>query len=146
MKPIRFFLLLALALPLWAGETVLSHPKPTLEHPRQLVIEINSGDEKTVSGAIAAVNNLIKAYQPGFVEIAVVIYGPALPYAKKNSGELSQRMETLIMMDVALIACRNTMETYRLSQEQLIDGMDTVQAGLQEIAERKLAGWIHLKP
>lgn len=146
MRVFLFFLGLALTLPLVGGETYLVEPRPSLENPRQIVVEINSADEKVISGAISSINNLIKAYQPGFVEIAVVIYGPALPRVKAQTGDLPKRLEALAMMDVELIACRNTMETYNITEEQLIEGMDTVQAGLQEIVERKLAGWIHLKP
>lgn len=143
----RFLLIiLSLSLYLVAGDTVLSKPVPTLENPRKIVIEINSADEKVVSGAIATVNNLIKAYNMGFVEIAVVVYGPALLFAKKSDMEITKRFETLIMMEVELIACRNTMQTYKLQESDLIGGIETVQAGLQEIVERSLDGWVHLKP
>lgn len=130
----------------FAGDTVLSKPIPTIENPRKIAIEINSADEKIVSGAIATVNNLIKAYGMGYVEIAVVVYGPALNFIKKSDAEITKRFETLGMMDVEIIACRNTMTTYKLKESDLIDGIETVQAGLQEIVEKQLSGWVHLKP
>jgi intracellular sulfur oxidation DsrE/DsrF family protein len=44
--------------------------------------------------------------------------------------------------DVEFIVCRNTMETMKWKENDFIDDVSYVQAGIVELIERQVAGYI----
>ena len=44
--------------------------------------------------------------------------------------------------DVEFIACKNTMETMKWTEKDFIDGIDYTQAGIVEVIERQVDGYI----
>jgi len=48
--------------------------------------------------------------------------------------------------DVEFIACGNTMKTYNVDKKELLKGVDIVTAGIVELIERQVAGWIYIRP
>jgi intracellular sulfur oxidation DsrE/DsrF family protein len=48
--------------------------------------------------------------------------------------------------DVEFVACRNTMETMNWKEEEFIDDLRYVQAGLLEVIEKQVEGFININP
>jgi intracellular sulfur oxidation DsrE/DsrF family protein len=44
--------------------------------------------------------------------------------------------------DVEFIVCKNTIETMKWTEEDFIDGVDYTQAGIVEVIERQVDGFI----
>jgi intracellular sulfur oxidation DsrE/DsrF family protein len=44
--------------------------------------------------------------------------------------------------DVEFIGCRNTMETMKWSEDEFIDDITYVQAGIVDLIERQIAGYV----
>jgi len=120
-------------------------PHPSIEHPRRVIFQFGYGDEKSAGRMINYIVNLQKAYEPGHIDIAVVCLNDGIFLIKKDTP-LKERVESLMEVGVEFIACENTMDTKKLTKNDMLDGISYTRAGMQEIIERKLAGWINLVP
>jgi intracellular sulfur oxidation DsrE/DsrF family protein len=64
-------------------------------------------------------------------------------YDKKTLNRLKSLADGY---DVELIGCLNTMKTMKWSKKDFIDGVAYKQAGVAEVIEREVAGWIVFAP
>lgn len=154
LRLIRAVLLVALLAPFAAAtppahaafkETVLSDPQPSFDEPRRLMLQISTGDEREINNILWNAVNLQKYYGIDNVKIAVIAFGPGMVALYKDSP-VRERIESLLKYGIEFIGCGNTMETTHRTPDDLIEGVDYVTAGLAEIVERQLDGWIYLKP
>ncbi|SME89080.1 hypothetical protein SAMN06265365_101175 [Tistlia consotensis] len=154
LRLIQAALLLALLAPLAAGaqparaafkETVLSDPQPGFDDPRRILLQISTSDEREINNILWNAVNLQKFYGIDNVKIAVVAFGPGMVALYKDSP-VRERIESLLKYGIEFLGCGNTMETTHRSPDDLIEGVDYVQAGIAEIVERQLDGWIYIKP
>ena len=120
-------------------------PHPSIEHPRRVIFQFGYGDEKSAGRMINYVVNLQKAYEPGHIDLAVVCLNDGIFLIKKDTP-LKERVQSLMDVGVEFIACENTMDTKKLTKNDMLYGISFTRAGMQEIIERRLAGWINLVP
>jgi len=128
------------------AETELAEPRPSMDNPRRIVIALNTHDERAVNNVLFNVVNIQKFYGQENVEVAVVTYGAGVRNLIKGQSKVAERIQSLQLYDVTFLACGNTMNAIGEKRDTLIDGVDWVQAGLPEIVERQLKGWVYLKP
>lgn len=140
-------LLIAAIAPNVAGaETVLSDLQPSMDNPRRVVLALNTNDERAVNNLLFNVVNIQKFYGMENVELAVVGYGSGVRNFIRSESKVADRIQSLQIYDIQFIACGNTMDAIKKGRETLIEGVAWVQAGLPEIIERQLAGWVYIKP
>lgn len=144
MKKLIVFLALAAVL---FGEMKSRYatPHPSIEHPRRVVFQFGYSDEKSAVRMINYIVNLQKAYEPGHIDLAVVCLNDGIFLIKKDTP-LKDRVLSLMEGGVEFIACENTMNTRKLTKNDMLDDIGYTKAGMQEIIERKLSGWINLVP
>ncbi|HHB94308.1 MAG TPA: hypothetical protein ENK88_04100, partial [Campylobacterales bacterium] len=65
---------------------------------------------------------------------------------KHHDNNIEKRVKSLITYDVEFIACGNTMKTLKIDKKELIDGVEVVTAGIVELIERQLRGYIYIRP
>lgn len=135
-----FFALVAASAPSWA---MMAEPEPSFDNPRKVVMSLSEKDEKRMNAVLNNVANVQKAYGMDNVELAVVAYGPGI-WALLSDSPVRARIESLQKYDVTFVACGNTLDS--IHRDDLIDGVERVQAGLVELVERRLSGWVDLKP
>jgi intracellular sulfur oxidation DsrE/DsrF family protein len=129
------------------AETELAEPKPAIDNPRQLVFGIPSGDTKEINRILSTVNNVMKFYRPENTEVVIVAYGQGLKSLLKNGDtNIRKRIEALMTYDVEFIACGNTMRTLHIEKKDLLDDIGFATAGVVEIIERQLQGYIYAQP
>lgn len=145
MKKILAFLFAAAILLGGEMKARYASPHPSVEHPRRVIFQFGHGDEKSASKLINYVVNIQKAYDPGHVDVAVVCLNEGI-FLIKNDTPLKDRVESLMEGGVEFVACENTMDTKKLSKTDMLKGISYTRAGMQEIIERKLSGWIYLAP
>ncbi|SDD78107.1 DsrE family protein [Rhodospira trueperi] len=131
--------------PAGAGETELADPPPGFDNPRRIVLQLTTNDESAANSVLWNAINLQKFYGIDNVQLAIVAYGRGMEMLYKDSP-LAERIASQLKYDIEYIGCGNTMETTGHSPEDLVPGVDWVQAGLAEIVERQLKGWIALAP
>lgn len=123
-----------------------AQPAPTFENPRKAVFQISDGSDKMLNAAINNINNLLKAYEPGKITIGVIAWGDGIRLLAAKNNKYASRVKALQEVDVEFVACMNTMEHKHLKKSDMLEGVTFVQAGLQEIIERDMSGWMYIKP
>lgn len=151
MQGIRgFLMLLVLAVSVQgaqAGETQLAAPKPSVDAPRRIVVSLSTKDPDKVNSVLYNVVNIQKFYGQDQVEVAVIGWGPGIRALLKQDSTVRPRIESLMQYGVSFVACKNTLDfTDGRAVGDLIDGVEWVQAGLPEIIERRLNGWVDIWP
>ncbi len=132
------------ASPVWA-QTVMAEPEPDFDNPRKIVISLSEKDEKRVNAILNNAMNIQKFYEQDFVKIAIVAYGPGIWSVLKDSP-VRDRVESMMLYDIEFVACGNTLDSIHRPQEDTIEGVGWARAGLAEIVERRLRGWVDLTP
>lgn len=140
-----FFAVTALSGLSAAAQTVMAQPEPDFDNPRKVLISLNEKDEKRVNTVLNNVMNIQKAYGRDYVQLAVVAYGPGI-WAVLKDSPVRARIESMQMYDIEFVACGNTLDAIHKTEDATIDGVGWARAGLVEIVERRLNGWVDLKP
>ena len=129
-----------------SAETEFAKPKPAIDNPRKIVFSIDSADKKEVNHVLSTINNVMKYYRPENTEIVVVAYSQGIKALLKNGDkEIRTRIEALMTYDVEFIACGNSMRTLKIDKKALLDDIGYATAGIVEIIERQLRGFIYIK-
>jgi len=146
----RIITLILLAISMLAGtleaETEFAKPKPAIDNPRKIVFSIDSAEPKAINHVLSTVNNVMKFYRPENTEVIVVAYSQGIKaLLKKDNKEIRTRIEALMTYDVEFIACGNSMRTLKINKKELLDDIGYATAGIVEIIERQLQGFIYMK-
>ncbi len=129
------------------AESKFSDPQPSFDHPRKVVMRLNFSDIERVNHTLGAIYNILKEYPDGGLNVAVVAYASGMRALKKDYDKNTlARIKSLMEYDVEFIGCKNTMETMKWKENDFIDGIDYVQAGIVEAIEREVAGWVGVTP
>ncbi len=129
------------------GEMEFADPKPTFDNPRKWVIKLRSANIDDVNHMLGSVYNVLKVYPSDSIKIAVVTYAQGVRVLKKDyDPDTLQRISSLIEYEVDFISCRNTMETMGWKDEDFIEDIFYVQAGIADVIEKQAAGWIGVTP
>ena len=124
-----------------------SDPKPSFDHPRQVIMKLNMSDVKEVNHMLGTIYNLLKEYPSDTLKIEVIGYGPGMRALKKNYDKHTlSRIRSLMEYEVDFIGCRNTMETMKWTEKDFIDNITYVQAGIAQVIERQVGGWVDATP
>lgn len=147
----KILILLIMILSFVGAETELTEPKPSMVNPRKFVFPITSADEEKISHVLSSVSNVVKFYGIDKCEVVIVAYSKGikalLEEPKFFNKDLQKRLKSVMMYDsVEFIACNNTMRTYDIEKKDLLKEVEVVTAGIVEIIERQLAGYIYVIP
>ena len=144
----RKLLTLALLSPIaLSAKMKFSDPKPTFDNPRRWLIKLNTSDIHVVNHTLGGIFNVLKEYPSDTLKVAVVAYGNGMRALKKDYDKKTlSRIKSLMDYDVEFVACKNTMATMGWTKKDFIDNLTYVQAGIAEVIEKKVAGWIEMTP
>ncbi len=138
----KIFVLLCLSVVIYAQST-FSEPKPTFDEPRKIVIQIYDSEVNKINHNLSTIYNILKEYPNESLKIVVIAYGNGMrAFRKDYDKDTLKRIISLMQYDVEFIGCRNTMNTMKWKENEFIDGMSYVQAGIVELIERQVAGYI----
>ena len=128
------------------ADTQFAEPKPSIDNPRKIIFPITKGDDESINHVLSSANNVMKFYGPENVQIAIICYSKGIRTLLKKEKKIAVRVRSLQTYDVEFIACGNTMRTLKIKPEDLIEGVEIVTAGIVELVERDLKGWIYIRP
>lgn len=138
----NFFLVILLTIFTFASSE-FAEPKPTFDNPRKVVFQLFDSDIQRVNHNLSSIYNILKEYPTESLKIVVVTYGNGMRALRKDyDKETLKRIASLMEYDVEFIGCRNTMETMKWSEDEFIDDITYVQAGIVELIERQIAGYV----
>ena len=133
------------------AETELTEPKPSMVNPRKFVFPITTANEEEISHVLSSVSNVVKFYGVDKCDVVVVAYSKGIKALLKEpkffDKDIQKRLKSVMMYDsVEFIACNNTMKTYNIQEKELLKDVEVVTAGIVEIIERQLGGYIYVRP
>ena len=128
------------------AETVLADPKPDFDNPRKIMLQLTSGNPKDMNNVLWNAINLQKFYGIDKVKIAIVGFGDGMKAFYAKSSPVRERIESQLKYDIEFVGCGNTMTATNHSPDELIPGVKYVTAGIAEIVERQLQGWVYIRP
>lgn len=149
MKTKTFWTLLAAFLLIAAparADTVLADPKPSFDNPRRIALMLSTDNPKTVNQLLFNVINIQKFYGIDNVKLVVVAFGAGLRALMNKTSPVASRIRSQQQYGIRFIACGNTLDAIKKKPDSLIKGVEWVQAGLPELVERQLRGWVILNP
>ncbi len=142
----KFTLILLSFCTLLFADTEYADPKPSIDNPRQIVFSVTEDSPAALDHILSVANNVLKFYGPEKVEMKIVAYSKGLTLLYKRNRKSAIRVDALMQYGVEFVACGNTMRTFKVKKEDLIEGSVIVTAGVVELLESVKAGWIYIKP
>ena len=125
------------------GESTFSNPQPSFDNPRKVVFQIYDSDLDKVNHNLGTIYNILKEYPEESLNIAVVAYGNGMRALKKDYDKKTlERISSLMEYDVEFFACKNTMESMKWTEDDFVDDLIYVQAGIVEFVEKQVDGYI----
>lgn len=135
--------------PVYATEaTKQPTAETTTNEMRRLVIQVNKKDEELQSHVLSNIVNLQKHFGMDNIEIEVIAYGPGI-WLLTDKSKYTDRIESLMMQNVVFTACGNTLDTIERADGKrptLLEGVETVPAGIARLMELQEKGWSYLSP
>lgn len=128
------------------ADTKLADPPPTFDAPRKVMLQLTSDEPKTINNLLYNAVNIQEFYGQDNVQIVVIAFGPGMQALYAKTSPVKDRVESLMQYDIGFIGCGNTMKTTGHAKEDLIKGVEVVTAGIAEIVERQLQGWVYVRP
>ena len=144
MKKILFSILLISTCS--TADVRFAEPIPSIEKPREVVMGISHGDDESIHHGLSTANNVLKFYGPEKIHLRIVAYYHGIRTLLKSEKEIAVRVRALQQYGVEFVACGNTMETKKITQDQLIEDVEIVSAGIAEVIERATEGAFYIQP
>ncbi|MBK9318451.1 MAG: DsrE family protein [Bacteroidetes bacterium] len=124
-----------------SGKTEISGSK-TAQH--RVIMQLVSGDTLAHKALISQLKNLKEVWADS-VEIEVLIQGPALDMIIADKTTQQEGISKMKQKGVRFIACEFSMRQRKVTKEELLKDVESVNYGLVEIITKQEQGWSYLK-
>lgn len=105
----------------------------------KLKVVIHLSEEDRFQSGINNVNNLMKSGRD--VDICVVLNGEC---AKHSTFD--EQLKGLIDKNVEVNVCNNSLNHFKINNDEIMSGISIVSAGIIELIEKQQAGYAYIKP
>ena len=103
-----------------------------------------SGGEQVQNHAVANVANLLGDDSTTLDDVVVVANGAGIKLVTTDST-VTEKVQSLVEQDVTFAACRNSMDAFNYADGDLLDGVETVPAGVGELTKLQAHGYAYIK-
>lgn len=110
----------------------------------RMVFQVNEDDSRKWHTVLANLNN-VQEELGGRAEISVVVIGPGLGMLKLDALT-ANGVQDAMTAGVRFVACGNSMQSMKLTKDDMIDGIDYAKAGYVEIMRLQKAGYAYIRP
>ena len=117
---------------------------PAAERHRILFQVTSEGDEHW-AGVLNNVENVRKAFGPEHTQVAVIVHSKGLGMVIAANNQHADHMRTPADGGVAFVACENTMARQKVTKDQLLPFVSTVDSGIAEIVRKQEQGWSYVR-
>lgn len=122
-------------------------PKPSFDNPRKWVIKLRSAHLETVNHMLGSIYNVLKVYPQETIQISVIAYAQGMRVLKKDYDPvILDKIRSLQEYEVEFVGCLNTMDTMNWKEDDFLEDITFVRAGIAEVIERIAGGWINVTP
>lgn len=111
----------------------------------RVVFQVISNGVEQWDAVLGNVENVREAFGTANTEIAVVTHGKGLGMVIAADNKHGERMKKLSDGGVLFLACENTMKKKKVTKDQLMPFVTTVDSGVAEIVRKQEQGWSYIK-
>jgi intracellular sulfur oxidation DsrE/DsrF family protein len=122
-----------------AGATAADEPAAQ----NRMVFQVNEDDSRKWHTVLANLNNVQE--ELGKVDISVVVIGPGLGMLKAEALT-ANGVQDAMAAGVRFVACGNSMQSMKLTKDDMIDGIAYARAGYVEIMRLQNLGYAYIRP
>jgi len=137
------------ALAVLAASLVVASPTaaqaPQASGRPRVVLQMSEADPAKWNLALNNAKNIQTDLGAANFDIELVAYGPGIGMLKADSV-VGNRVDEAIAAGVRVVACENTMKGQKLTQTDMLNKLNYVQAGVVEIMQRQQQGWAYVRP
>jgi intracellular sulfur oxidation DsrE/DsrF family protein len=109
----------------------------------RMVFQVNEEDSRKWHTVLANLNNVQE--ELGKVEISVVVIGPGLGMLKAEALT-ANGVQDAMAAGVRFVACGNSMQSMKLTKDDMIEGIAYARAGYVEIMRLQKLGYAYIRP
>ena len=110
----------------------------------RMVFQINEDDSRKWHTGLANLNN-VQEELGGKGEVSVVVIGPGLGMLKLDALTANGVLDAMAA-GVRFVACGNSMQSMKLTKDDMIEGIDYARAGYVEIMRLQKLGHAYIRP
>ncbi len=111
------------------------------------VFHLDQNEKPVINLALNNVINLLRAIPEKNHDLVVLFNGPAAHLvAKATVGEFHDRVKSLTLQGVRFQVCRNAMERFHITEEQIIAECDIIPAGIVTLIDLQNDAFAYIKP
>ena len=112
--------------------------------PIQIVFDVTTADEATHQATVRHVTLMSEAYPES--EFEVVLYSKSINMVLAEKSSVAEEIEKLAANDnVSFKVCAMTMKRNKVTEADLVKGVESVPDGIMEIVSKQQAGWGYIK-
>lgn len=109
----------------------------------RMVFQVNEDDSRKWHTVLANLNNVQE--ELGKVDISVVVIGPGLGMLKADALT-ANGVQDAMAAGVRFVACGNSMQSMKLTRDDMIEGIAYARAGYVEIMRLQKLGHAYIRP
>lgn len=114
------------------------------DNPIQIVFDVTTADEATHQATIRHVTLMSESYPES--EFEVVVFSKSINMVLAEKSSVASEIEKLAALNnVSFKVCAVTMERNKVTEGDLIKGVESVPDGIMEIVSKQKAGWGYIK-
>ena len=115
----------------------------TQAQQNRIVFQVNEDDTRKWNTVLANLNNVQE--ELGKADISVVVIGPGLGMLKADALT-ANGVQDAMAAGVRFVACGNSMQSMKLTKDDMIDGIAYARAGYVEIMRLQKLGHAYIRP
>jgi len=114
------------------------------QNEQKIIIDVTSTDNKVYQSVMLTLNIMSKSHP--HTKFEVIAYGEAVPMFVKNKSVIANDIAKFEENNnIKFIACEVSMSLFKIKKEELLNGVETVENAVADIAKKQLSGWSYIK-
>ncbi len=111
-----------------------------------VVFHIDEGSIARANMVLHNIQNLIDDLGEESVEVALVANGEGVKALLRSPNVQKRQIQRLAERGVQFLACRNSLRFLGLDEDDLLEPVDVVPAGVTELTKKQADGWAYIRP
>jgi len=112
----------------------------------RVLFHIDEGSISRANMVLHNIQNLMDDLGEGNVEVALVANGEGVKALLRSPNVHKRQISKLAEHGVQFLACRNSLRFMGLDEDDMLDPVVIVPAGVSELAKKQADGWAYIRP
>lgn len=114
--------------------------------PYRVIFHIDEGAIRRANMVLHNIQNLIDDLGPDNVEVALLANGEGVKALLRSPNVHKRQISKLAQQGVQLLACRNSLRFMGLGEDDVLEAVVIVPAGVSELVKKQADGWAYIRP